>query len=765
MYNPLKDRLWLMSGAYLVAGCVVGNLLSSAGAGTAAVWVCVALFVLLGLGALLLRRMRSAYLLRAACLIFGVLWICLRLNAYESQTDYEGMISGRICAYPAEGSGGQAMLVLSDVELLDDGGRVVPGKVRVYLPQGSYQYGDTVVLQVSLEQPSPRRNPGTSDARESLYARGIVLSGGGEAPLQVHRPAGSVNRAILSVRSYVERGVRENCDEEQAAMLIGMLFGDTSDMTYEQLEAFRATGTAHVLAVSGLHVGILARLVAFAFQKLFRNRRWVILALTGGFLYCYAVMAGFSVSVLRASFMTLYGLFDDARGELRDPLDGLGFAASMQIVLNPCAVFGASFVLSYGAVLGILSIGQRMIRRFEGLREEKPRLFAVLSALAVSASAQLGILPATIWYFGRLPVFSLVWNLLLVPLSGIILPLVLFGCILGAAAPLAFVAGTLASVMMSAARFGASLPLAQFSTGRIPLLALLALVLVLFGLTEWVEKRMVRRTLFGAGAALAAAAVVAAVFSEKELRITMLDVGQSEAIVIESEGHTLLIDGGMRSEYTDRGAYVVLPYLRYRGIDLLDAVLVTHNDSDHIGGLVTVAQNMEIDQAYLGNLTEGSQLPDFLDALGDTMVTCLRAGDRFSLGDAAFTVLWPETQTEGNEGSVVLLMEYEGVRVLFTGDIGAEVEEQLSGEWMDVDVLKVAHHGSKYGTTEEMLALTLPEYALISAGEDNIYGFPAPELMQRLSDANSDVLVTAECGAITLHIRDGNIQIETMLPR
>ena len=154
---------------------------------------------------------------------------------------------------------------------------------------------------------------------------------------------------------------------------------------------------------------------------------------------------------------------------------------------------------------------------------------------------------------------------------------------------------------------------------------------------------------------------------------------------------------------------------------------------------------------------------DFLKAAGDTPVFTLQSGDEIRFGGVRLRVLWPREETGGNEGSLVLLLEYDGRRMLFTGDIGEEEEEQLLAGLCDVDVLKVAHHGSKYSTTQAFLEAVRPEVALISAGRGNSYGFPAPETLERLKEAGSETYVTAESGAISVVVRQGELFVETML--
>ncbi|MGI6151486.1 MAG: ComEC/Rec2 family competence protein [Christensenellales bacterium] len=245
----------------------------------------------------------------------------------------------------------------------------------------------------------------------------------------------------------------------------------------------------------------------------------------------------------------------------------------------------------------------------------------------------------------------------------------------------------------------------------------------------------------------------------------MLDVGQGEAIVISCEGHTALLDGGNRNAYTDKCASVVLPYLRYQGIRALDAAIASHNDADHAGGLLRVCQRMEVGGLLLAG-TEGDE--GFMELMAcaeqkGMHVQTLIPGDVLKLGDAELTVLYSRPGG-GNEDSIVFLLEYGDFSALFTGDAGFEAEAAFASAAEEIDLLKVGHHGSKYSTSETLLKRTRPRIAIISAGQGNVYGFPAPETIARLNAAGAKVFTTAERGAITVRVSESGVSVSTMLP-
>ncbi|MGI6193510.1 MAG: DNA internalization-related competence protein ComEC/Rec2 [Christensenellales bacterium] len=772
MGNPF-NRHWLMVGAlWAVLGCIAGFLAVAYGAQSFAILAACCLAVL-SFAAGWIAKKPSYFLIRGLFALFGVIWFIVRTAPILAEQPFSGRITGRICALPEETAFG-TKTVLDDVWAEDENGwRKVNGRVTLLSDVAGAQYGDTILATATLEKPERRRNPGGWDGYTAALSQGVSLSGSakkGEAEVAI---AGGLTplRGLYALRKAMEGAILSVNGEEAGRMLTGVLFGDVSNLDFETMDDFRLSGTAHVLAVSGLHVSALAGALMWVLGKIRKKRRgWGELFAVALALFCFCVMADFSVSVVRAALCSAFAFWRRLRGEQADVRLNLSFAALVQCAINPACVLSAGFALSYGAVLGIALLYAHFKKALIRLFPKKAVFEKAADLLAVSAAAQLGVLPASLYFFGMLPLLSMAWNILTVPITGTSVFLGLFGGLLGAVwsplgAPFSMAAGGLCVLMRAIARIGGAISFSSVAVGGGSALVTLGLIIAAFGLSPFVQKKLIRISAFALCAALCVSAAVMRANAISGLVITMLDVGQGEAIVISCGGHTALLDGGNRNAYTDKGASVVLPYLRYQGIRALDAAIASHNDSDHAGGLLRVCQRMQVGGLLLSGI-EGDE--GFLELMDCAMqkrlyVQTLIPGDVLKLGDAELTVLHAKPGGT-NEDSIVFLLKYGDFTALFTGDTGFEAEAAFADAAGEIDLLKVGHHGSKNSTSEKFLKKTRPRIAIISAGQGNVYGLPAPETVKRLNAAGAQVYTTAEQGAITIRVAKDGVFLSTMLP-
>ena len=565
-----------------------------------------------------------------------------------------------------------------------------------------------------------------------------------------------------------------------SALLAGLLFGERTGLPPELDDGFRRAGVYHVLAVSGFNVALLAAAV-FALCKLLRLDRRASAVVAIGLVSGFAAVVGPEPSVLRAVIMAVLVLAALLLEREAAVANSLALAALLILALRPGDLLDPGFQLSFAATAGI--IAAPLPRGLVG------------GALGVSVAAQLAVLPITLAHFNQLSTIGVVANLGVVPLAGLATVVGLLGV------GLAFASATVAQVAFDAVwpvllalravvALAAAVPGAVLHLPAPPGLAILCYAVALgLGLRWWRARARQPRAGRAAGStALALLAVAVALEAwpllrppDGRLRITVLDVGQGDAIVLEGpDGRAVLVDAGSGGAMRlDAGERVVAPYLWNRGVLRLAATVVTHPDADHAGGMRAIQRGFRIAETWdAATLARG---PRWIGGAMISLVRPLRPGDGrrasplrdpWLLGLAGHHV--PDTSTPASEVSVVeerarspavpssrrsrnddaivLRIEYGLASFLLTADIEAAREQALvaAGAPLDVTVLKVAHHGSRSSTTAPWLRAVRPSVAVISVGARNPYGHPDAGVLARLADAGARVYRTDADGAVIL---------------
>ena len=649
-----------------------------------------------------------------------------------------------------------------------------PRGLRLALvPAGAVPAGH-VALRGTAVRAAVERNPGGFDERGYLARRGVA----GE--LLVGEVVAASPR--LSPLERLRAGATAGLDPRQAALMEAMTLGVRQDLG-DLRSTFAKAGLAHVLALSGLHVGVLVAALGRATAGLGR-RRYPLLA---GATIAYVWLVGASPSVLRAGVMVLAGLAGLAAGYGRlQAWPALALAALVSLLLAPAQLLDASFQLSYLAVGGMLLLAPPLLRRLaprcgraaaDGAGPLGRTARFLLPALAAGTAAQLPSLSLVAGSFGRVPLAAPLVNLIAVPLAGVLVPLGFTAALLGLAAPgaaalLNHLTGPLASLLLALAALGARLP--HVDWGQVAPLGHACFALTLAGLALWLHGRL--RAWRALLVALCAGGVCfAAGPAQRAPEVVFLDVGQGDATLIRLPGRVeVLVDGG-GTPFSDRdvGARVVLPALRALGVRALDVVVATHADLDHVEGLATVLERMPVGTLVMGPPWPTAAIDARLRAIAASRGVSLhraRRGEvwRFGRGRTAaeVDVLHPPAGSlpTSNENSIALLLRYGGApQVLMLGDAPAAVERGLAVP--HVPVLKVAHHGSRFSTSEALLRAAHPALAVISVGA-NHYGHPDSGVLERLSEHGASVLTTRASGAIRLPLSpDGPGPATPSVPR
>ncbi len=632
-----------------------------------------------------------------------------------------------------------------------------------------------------LELPSPARNPGAFDYQAYLYRQGIhwLAKVEGVGKLQVVDGEASHWRAPIDhLRQYLGQRIEEIYPQETAGLMQGMLLGDRGAVPKEVERDFSLLGLIHLLAISGLHVGVFIACLYGVLKRIGFTREkaagMVILFLPG-----YVLLTGAGPPVIRAAVMAGLGLLAVIIRRWRDGLSFLAVAALLLLWWNPYLLFEPGFQLSFLITFALLVGVGPLSRLFPFPWKRFNQL------LAVTLVAQLASFPIIITYFHEYSLLSWAVNLLLVPVvSGIVIPLGLVALVLGLIhAGLAAIPAMISSSILSGTIYIAEEVATWYPWHRSwspPGDWWLAgyAVLCCYTFIAWTGNLIFSKVQRGLSLLLLGALVVFSSFpasTKGEVRVTFLDVGQGDAAVIETpRGQVIVVDGGgqpffprepweRRRRERDIGEQILVPYLKYRGIQEIDYVVMTHGDADHIEGLKALAKRFPIRYVIRNEHPPGTALEEeVLEQLwkNGAQIHTVSAGSSWTLEpDVSWHFLNPMEGTKGvvqssNNSSVVFLLQAFDQTLLMTGDIEEEVEERLAAQWNapPVNVLKVAHHGSRTSSSEKWLDRIQPQVAVISAGRNNRFGHPSPEVLKRLAERGIKIFRTDHQGAITLRM-------------
>lgn len=634
-------------------------------------------------------------------------------------------------------------------------------RIRIEWPpgwnQGRISIGDSVFVLGKYRPARHPLNPGEWNVpvwlaaeRVSAVVSGISVvrligaRGGVEAPAVDHH-----GLRVQILAAMLDRIV-DLFPDRTARVVQAMLLGDRSSLAQEDISVFRRSGLSHLLAVSGLHVGVLCGamlLILRAFLlRTSLSPQWRLIWMTASVTFigfAYGWLLAWPPSVTRAILMMTVGW--SSRWVGREGWLARGWLVSLVVILavRPAAVFDLGAQLSFAAVGGISLAGSNLVRK----NEHHP----ALDAIRMTCAATMATTPFLLWHIGWVPLNALIASPLAIPVASISL--------LAAFTALVLPVGSSAVATLATMGFDGLGWLAYTAaSGWNPLMVTSTaswwLVSGMLSTTLWFTlTRPCRRFIRLAPAfVLFSTALLLGRSSTTRLSITMLDVGQGDALVIERpHNRGLIIDTGPGV----RSARILEQFLSRRGHRKVD-LIVTHADRDHAGGARYLLDHFPVENAF--------------SAWSSGVFTPVRAGDRlFASTPVRILVLHPGKPGHQNESSVVVLAALPGIRVLLTGDAGVESEESIVHAWRPLltrvhpgafHVLKVGHHGSRTSTGEHLVSVFRPDVSLISAGRANSFGHPHADVLERLARSGSRVFSTLGSGAIRIQFRRKGVAVD-----
>ncbi len=539
--------------------------------------------------------------------------------------------------------------------------------------------------------------------------------------------------------------------------------------------SFAVTGIAHLLAISGFHVGLIAGLLFSGLRLAGWDRRRAGVS-AAGFAWVYVGVIGFPNAAVRAALILTFAVSSRARGLPASRWGPLSAAALLLLLLDARRLASPGFQLSFAGAAGLIAWARPLERTLstvwtsatERIGVAPPRPRGLLSGLAAGVAATLATAPIVAWHFERLSLVGIPMTLVTTPLVSLALPATLLTLAIDFVSPrvATFLAGgtsTLLDLLVHLTQAAGAIPWASAWTSRPTVLACLAGVVTASLVAR--SPRIggtTRRRLVGVYMVTGVVAwpLLLELDGRGRLELVMIDVGQGDAIAVRSpRSRWLLVDAGPPGR-ADAAAHPVVRTLRGRGVRTVETLVLTHPDLDHVGGALPVLQhltpNVVIDPMLPAPKTAYAELVENARARGIPWIAA-RAGDRYDLDGVSVHVLHPtdlpSDPAEGNAASVVLLVEWNGFRALLTGDAYVDVERAIAPAVGDIDVLKVGHHGSDTSTDSSFLAVVQPEVALISAGRGNRYGHPTAGVVRRLRGAGATILRTDREGTIRIVVR------------
>ena len=684
------------------------------------------------------------------------------------------------------------------------------GNIRLIVPSSlRFQYGDLIRFHSRIRKIQSFHNPGSFDNerylnRQGIYASGFVADASGIILIR-HRAAGGVISKLETFRQHLRDLIYDNAPSPHREILEAMIIGNQKAIPQNIRDNFSKTGTSHILSISGLHVSMVATacfsiillvLKSSEFLMLKFNIRIIAAAAACLPVMIYALVAGMGTTVMRSTLMTLAFLTALLIGKLKDFYNILFGAALVILIVAPESLFDISFQLSFSAVFAILYIVPKFDDRTLPIPVMVPALLHsafrhIYIFLLVSLAATLGTLPLLVYYFNQVSAVTLIANLIAVPLLGVLalIPSMIF--IL--AAPFS---SSLAGLLIKIAAFFTGLTvefinrLASLSWSSFSFIKPNGFEIILFYLFLFLLIRtfspvnklpargfLARHPSFAKTALLIVGILlfVDAVYLtgknrfSSDIQLTAIDVGQGSSTLIRfPHGVTMLIDGGGFKESTfDTGRSVIAPFLYDQRISKIDIVVLTHPHPDHLLGLIYIVNHFNVAEVWCtGWKTEDDFYRLWENTLSENKVKIkiLSAESRrIDIAGAGIRCLWPlhppENRSQGqyqddiNDTSLVLRITYGTKNYLVTGDISSRVESLLirSGQDLQSDLLFVPHHGSVHSSSLDFIQTVSPQYAIVSAGKNNVFRHPHPAVLNRYSANSASVFRTDQQGAISAY--------------
>lgn len=706
----------------------------------------------------------------------------------------EGTVIGKVCQVDINFNDGYQEIIIdtqtfkTSQNIFETNGRLL---LKIYEIEKIVAFNDIVKAEVILTEPSLPGNYGEFNYREYLAQQKIFLTDNIKTN-QIEIIGNKKEINLASILNDIKTNIIDKIEKiyrhtDARAIIKAVVIGDRSEITEELKDVFQVAGVMHILAISGLHVGIIAMVLFLLFSTISDNKLsksfkyiFIIIIMLG-----YAAITGFRPSVSRATLMFIVLLGAKLLNRPYNVYNSISIAAFLILLWQPLYLFDTGFILSFTATFFIIFLTPIM----ESILKDCLFLLPdyLVKSLSVSASAWLGVMPLSAFFFYKISIISILSNILIVPVIGVIIIFALFSIFLSflflpLGNFLALVNNGLISLLIFIGEKLSLLPFAYRDIAQPGILSIaiyyIIIVFIFYSLKYRYNINILKNkiTIYSTIILILLVISINILKPSPLLAVHFINVGQGDSILIQTpEKQNILIDGGGTpfSDY-DMGKNVVIPYLRRQGVNHLDIMVLTHPDLDHMEGLLPVLEEIKVDLVIDSNIPCQEEIyKDFLALIkknGKTTYHKTQAGDKIEVcKDIDIFIINPIysdltiNENNFNNNSIVLKLRYENINFLFTGDIEEEIEKKIlsNNASLNSNILKVAHHGSISSTSTKFLDAVAPEVAVISVGSNN-FGHPHPDVIKKLENRCQQVFSTDRNGTVLVKTNGKNIYIDTL---
>ena len=634
----------------------------------------------------------------------------------------------------------------------------------------SIKYGDSLYIEGEFKQPEEARNYKGYNYKQYLKTKKII----GTVELEKAKILKSSNGSFIhNIQKYIRDTINGTLTDEEGNLLLAILLGDKDKLSEDIQESFKTSNLSHMLAVSGAHVSYIILGLTYVLQNsIIGKKNGKIVCII--FLLAFMAITNFTPSVTRACIMAILTLFSSIIYRKSDVYTNISVAALITLIFNPYNLLDLGFQLSYGGTIGIIIF----IKRIQEKKSNSKVINYIKQMALVSIYANIIIIPIMMYHFNTVSFTFIISNIMASPILGIIvitgfLFIITSITVKPLTSLIAIFIKPILSILIKISQICSKLPFSNIlvvTPYMFNVISYYAIILYCIKSKKNNKCKIIICLLI----VLILINFIIYIFPQK-LRIFFIDVGQGDStLIITPDKKTVLIDGG-GSDSFDVGEKVLLPYLLDRRILKIDYVLISHFDTDHCGGILTIMEKVKVKNIIISEQAEHSENYERFKKLmihKKIRLIEVKKGDKIKIGRySEFKILFPTSRLLSenplNNNSIVAQFNYNNFKMLFTGDIEKLAEQQiLKTEKAEIraDILKVAHHGSKTSSIPEFIKAVKPKIALIGVGKNNTFGHPNQQTIKNLENIKCRIYRTDLQGEIIIKIdQKGRMNVKSKL--